>query len=1548
MVSKFYPVCGCLILCLGMPGGAQGDELLSGGSISLVDSQHNSSNWAAANLTDNNLRSRWLSREQSNDINFIFNAAKDSACFGTVDLTNYGNDDRAIERFMLLHAVDGSLASDNGIGGWQRVAANPSPNYPLNYMLWAQGGRLLATDSQLNTSTWASEHLLDGDHSSRWLSTKGNNSHQFAFDTDWDGAIGNKINVESLFIHNYGADDRSVKDFLVEVTQDGTHWQKLRVPGTAGGDADFNFSLVWEGGQLAGIDSQLNATSWAASRIHDGDHNTRWLSNKANNILTFGFDPDLDGIPAESDSDDEFNLHKFYLQNYGADDRSVHLFQVEVQTAKDSSWRKLEMPGSVPGEANFNFAFKHEGGLITGIDSELNTTTWAAANIHDGNQNTRWLSSKGNNLLTFEFDPNGDGVSSASGDVTDQFTLEKIYLRNYGSDDRALNQFQVEVMTRSDPDWRKLEVPGTAAGDSGYEFSLVHNGARLSAIDSQLNSTTWAAANIHDGDLATRWLSPNQDNELIIVFDTDLDGNTGDAINVDTLHFSNYGNDDRAVATFAVDAEIGGSWVAVADTSGTTVFNSSMGSLRQQWSVGPYHGVTRIRLRTLTNHGDSHYTGAREFTVSGTSVGPSHTFAAAMHGAGETFVLDPADQVSDITSVRLRTINNHGDPTYTGARELELLGDSLHAHHTFAAAMHGNGETFDLGVAGRVSGVTAARLVTISNHGDPHYTGAREFALLGPSLGPSRLFSLPMSTGPHQIDLAAADQVSGVVGVRLLTVNNHGDPTYTGMQDFGILGTPVGPDYLFYAPMSAATQSYSFAPVEGKVLRFHSINSHGDTQYTGATELQVYGNLGSCCSLGGFEITQPLTGIACPGSRAEVNIRAICSDGLTPKTDYQGTIQLSTASGSEFFAAASGGSPLSVHTINAADSGSAQLYLFHDDVADDVKVTVTDQAEAVTTTATAGTDFGAQGFRVYQQPTDTVCGLTTSLGIEAFGQVPGGNCERLSGFSGTKPVKAWFEAELDGTTGIDDTTTPLTLSAGICVDSSLNGDCVFDEGQPATSNLILNFNQGQSTLGIAHRDAAKINGIHFLHDESPYDGSGFPALQATTGSFVMTPSALQLTIPGEPDWQATSGASSSVFKKAGEEFSLAISAICDGDQVAAHFRSQNVIALGHKLTEPVGGVAGTLQETNTRIDSTAVAGVKTVRQAISEVGIFGLTATLPANSYFGQSIQSATLADVGRFTPAYLEMTANTPALTVPAGCPSPNAWTFAYQQQPFSMSTHPSVLVTGKNKAGATTLNYHAGFFNFSNGQSGRSYQNNTGSAATLSFDSGITGFDDNTAFDGAKLMTINDFNFVYNKANTLPTTADAPFFTNVTLNLASADLMDGDGICYQDDAGSACRSLSFTNIAGPEIRYGRLRMENAFGSELEDHILPVSAEYWNGSDWLTNSADDCTTIGTTAFKFTNYTDRLNSGETSASIGGVGAGSTTLVNGVSTAFLLTKPGAGNEGSVDVFLDKQKLDDWLKYDWDNDPATDDVPTATASFGHFRGHDRIIYWREVIQ
>lgn len=817
-------------------------ELLHSATITQINSQLNSSNWAASNLIDDDPSTRWLSNKQTNDINFIRNADKDAFCFGSAELINYGNDDRSVSRFMLLSTSDGSLDTDTGTAGWTPVVADSSPVGVLDYLSWAQGGRLVSVDSQHNSTTWSAEHINDGDTSSRWLSNKSNNTIEYRFDTDWNGDTGDGVPISEIEILNYGNNDRSVKHFQIEVSSDGTSWQKLEVPGSLAGDEDFVFSRLSNGGSLVAIDSQHNTSSWAAKNIHDGDSNSRWLSNKSNNTLEFSFDPNSNGITAaDGDTDDAFTIEKVYLQNYGNDDRSIQEFQVEVKTLANPEWRKLKAPGSVAGEDDYNFLLAANGGKLVGVDSQHNATSWAAANIHDGDTNTRWLSNKGNNTLEFQFDVDGNGVN---GEAADLFTIESVYLQNYGADDRAIQQFQVEVKTLSNPDWTKIPVAGSASSESDYNYVLQSNGGRLTQIDSQHNASNWAAEHIHDGDQNSRWLSNKETNTLAFDFDVDFDGSFGDGINLDTVQLINYGADDRAIQNFEIDIQIsGGGWQAVNAPGGGTVFTANMSDAGQVWAVGSFSNVTAVRIRTLSNYGDPNFIGAREVIFSGNSQESSNTFIAAMHGDGETFLIDEEDQPADVTDVRLITINNYGDPNYIGAREFRVQGQSVSENATFVAAMHGNGETFQLDVEDIPVDVTDVRLITISNYGDPSYTGAREFEVIGPSVTPAYTFSLPMSTGPHRFVLDAEDQVDNIIAARVITISNHGDVSYTGLREVRLFGEAIGPSYVFEAEMNASTQQYDFTPTTAKVFRFHSLTNHGDSSYTGAAELVLTGDI---------------------------------------------------------------------------------------------------------------------------------------------------------------------------------------------------------------------------------------------------------------------------------------------------------------------------------------------------------------------------------------------------------------------------------------------------------------------------------------------------------------------------------------------------------------------------------------------------------------------------------------------------------------------------------------------------------------------------------
>ena len=97
--------------------------------------------------------------------------------------------------------------------------------------------------------------------------------------------------------------------------------------------------------------------------------------------------------------------------------------------------------------------------------------------------------------------------------------------------------------------------------------------------------------------------------------------------------------------------------------------------------------------------------------------------------------------------------------------------------------------------------------------------------------------------------------------------------------------------------------------------------------------------------------------------------------------------------------------------------------------------------------------------------------------------------------------------------------------------------------------------------------------------------------------------------------------------------------------------------------------------------------------------------------------------------------------------------------------------------------------------------------------------------------------------------TTAVAPY-TAFKLGVMP---IDSDGVrigAYNLDtvnvvAGVNQRAL----VASSALRYGRLQIDNAYGSELLNLSVKVAAQYWNGSAWVANTQDSCTPLGASGF---------------------------------------------------------------------------------------------------
>lgn len=517
-----------------------------------------------------------------------------------------------------------------------------------------------------------------------------------------------------------------------------------------------------------------------------------------------------------------------------------------------------------------------------------------------------------------------------------------------------------------------------------------------------------------------------------------------------------------------------------------------------------------------------------------------------------------------------------------------------------------------------------------------------------------------------------------------------------------------------------------------------------------------------------------------------------------------------------------------------------------------------------------------------------------------------------------------------------------------------------------TQNLSFNSN-GQAIITLNYTDAGQ------MQLNARYDGA------ASTGDngLVMTGSDPFIARPAGICIQEGNGSTTPVsctsphsncaaFKKAGESFNLSVIAkasanngdtnICANPISTPNFKL-NAIALSHSLIAPlvVDGASSGVLGVQSYNHVQSAGGTVTTAQTVSEVGVYTFTATPAANSYFGYSIAPATSAPVGRFIPAYFTAAVNMPVL---AACNSasvdPAVAKFAYLGQPLGYQIFPRATLTAKNVQNQTTLNYGLSFFKAQSMvattatamQSAANYSTLSAVATPSAVSRGkleTTNFDN---YDGQFDLLMSDLTGSSASAEQISFARSLPYSSPIlssalglTLNLAENFVKDSDGVCVKTTDNTACLPITFSSIAAPELRYGRLRL--AGGSAPESHPanpvpIPVSlsAEYWNGAAFVINSADNCSLV--------NFADLVV--ESGLGKSGVAGQLTAGVSGATSLFVQIP--ANTLGTWPVFY---QAPNWLKFDWLKEPQGQPLvlenPSAEVSVGRFRGNKRQIFWQE---
>lgn len=131
-------------------------------------------------------------------------------------------------------------------------------------------------------------------------------------------------------------------------------------------------------------------------------------------------------------------------------------------------------------------------------------------------------------------------------------------------------------------------------------------------------------------------------------------------------------------------------------------------------------------------------------------------------------------------------------------------------------------------------------------------------------------------------------------------------------------------------------------------------------------------------------------------------------------------------------------------------------------------------------------------------------------------------------------------------------------------------------------------------------------------------------------------------------------------------------------------------------------------------------------------------------------------------------------------------------------------------------------------------------------------------------------------------------------TATMAAAD-MDANTAGTCSGAGCTARKLGSTGMV-----LGRLNLLNAYGSDALPLLVPVRAEYWNGSTWQLNTDDRCTTLAASNLAVGNVAPASGSG-LSVTNASLALSPAATMSGGLTNFRIN-PAVKGAGSVDLVL----------------------------------------------
>lgn len=567
-------------------------------------------------------------------------------------------------------------------------------------------------------------------------------------------------------------------------------------------------------------------------------------------------------------------------------------------------------------------------------------------------------------------------------------------------------------------------------------------------------------------------------------------------------------------------------------------------------------------------------------------------------------------------------------------------------------------------------------------------------------------------------------------------------------------------------------------------------------------------------------------------------------------------------------------------------------------------------------------------------------GASFALHIAAFGQTDTDpTCGVIEEYTDAKNLKFWSQYVNPGS-GARNVTIGGAPAAPV---------------EAAAADQQVAFVQGRAVVTAKYKDVGRIR--IFMKDDTTVN-AGLPGgIRGATADFVVRPAGFTLSdvAVGALANPQAANASGTVFAAAGASFRMTVTARdAEGDATPNYGREtpREGVRLPTEIELPVGGASPAIGWTAGFGDFSG--GVATGTDFTwSEVGVTRAVPGVGDGDYLEAGDVSGPPSEpIGRFIPDHFVATLDAPSPMFTTACA---AGGFTYQGQPFGYATPPVIVATAVAVNGATTLNYTGDFFKLApDTLTGRSY---TSPAAALD----TSGLPPTTADPVITSPSGGVARLTFGSGSGLAFVKGAPqepFDAQISLAI---NIVDADGVAAVGAAPfgnpvtvGGASGIPFTT--SDEIRYGRVRVGTAVGSELVDLPVPMRTEYFapGGAGFVTNVADVCTTDDV-SLAFLGYTKSLNAGETCVRDGGApGASGMGCAAAAGSPYRepplagdfnlqLAAPGAGNQGSVAI---RASVPEWLKFDWDAGAAGDEDPAGQATFGIFGGERRVIYTREI--